>query len=89
MLALRCDLNSSEEDFGIRVSESGLVYVLKKKSKSVSSKAPKRESNANANASEFEFVARFPKPVNETSAQCVFQEGVLFVAVEPRETGPA
>ena len=72
VLALRCDINSAENDFGIRVSESGLVYVLKRDS-------PKASKT-------FEFVARFPKPVNETSAQSVFQEGVLFVVVEPKET---
>ena len=71
VLAARCDARSDEGDFGIRVGAGGLVYVDKK------------AGRTNGSTDSFEFVARFPEPVDEDSAQSVVKEGVLFVVCEP------
>ena len=71
VLAARCDARSDEGDFGIRVGAGGLVYVHK------------RAGRTDGSTDSFEFVARFPEPVDEDSAQSVVKEGVLFVVCEP------
>ena len=71
VLAVRCAATSDARDFEIRVSDTGLVYVEKKKGKT---------------DEQFEFVARFPRPVDENSAQSVCKDGVLFVVVDPKES---
>ncbi len=71
VLAARCDARSDEGDFGIRVGAGGLVYVHK------------RAGRTNGSTDSFEFVARFPEPVDEDSAQSVVKEGVLFVVCDP------
>ena len=71
VLAARCDARSDEGDFGIRVGAGGLVYVDKK------------AGGTNGSTDSFEFVARFPEPVDEDSAQSVVKEGVLFVVCDP------
>ena len=75
VLAARCDARSDEGDFGIRVGAGGLVYVHK------------RAGRTNGSTDSFEFVARFPEPVDEDSAQSVVKEGVLFVVCEPEGGG--
>lgn len=75
VLAARCDARSDEGDFGIRVGAGGLVYVHK------------RAGRTNGSEDSFEFVARFPEPVDEDSAQSVVKEGVLFVVCEPEGGG--
>ena len=75
VLAARCDARSDEGDFGIRVGAGGLVYVHK------------RAGRTNGSTDSFEFVARFPEPVDEDSAQSVVKEGVLFVVCEPESGG--
>jgi len=77
VLAARCDARSEEEDFDVRVTDGGLVYVDKK--------AGRNGGSTDA----FEFVARFPEPVDETSAQSVVKDGVLFVVCEPKRSAGA
>ena len=76
VLAVRCDARSDEGDFDVRVGAGGLVYVDKKAS-AASADGGKGSTDV------FEFVARFPEPVDEASAQCVVKDGVLFVICEP------
>ena len=73
VLAVRCDARSDEGDFDVRVGAGGLVYVDKKAS----------ADGEKGSTDVFEFVARFPEPVDEASAQCVVKDGVLFVICEP------
>ena len=55
------------------------MYVDKKASAASAASA----DGGNGSTDVFEFVARFPEPVDEASAQCVVKDGVLFVICEP------
>lgn len=79
VLAVRCDARSDEGDFDVRVGAGGLVYVDKKASAASAASADGEKGSTDV----FEFVARFPEPVDEASAQCVVKDGVLFVICEP------